>query len=861
MNKMKKSSKTPPALATQLLKLCSHDDGEFHIIATLHDLYSYKHGIEGKRKADLWCWRQVLWSIPKNYYRILVWRLLMIKNYLKIAFRNVRKYKGYSFINVLGLTIGMTCCMFILLWVQDEFSYDRFHKKAKNIYRVLTKTQRADGSSYLWTGTPGLLASTLQAEVPEVEKGVHIVPDLRCRIRYDDKKFYKICCATESTFFDIFSFPFIQGNAQTALESPGSIVLTETAATKYFGNDNPLGKNLNLNFWIDHHLKVTGVIKDVPHNSHLQFDCLIHFSVLKAVGWDVDVWGGTNYQSYILLDSNTEYMDVENKTKYIYKQRDTTSKATIQLEPILRMHLHNPNGGGLITYIAIFTTLAILILLIACINFMNLSTARASTKAKEVGVRKVFGVNRLQLRLQFLGESIFMAYLALILAIIFARLFLPYFNNIAGKQLTMNFSIFSLIGFIMIALITGIISGIYPAAYLSSFQPQKILKGTIPSSKKTPFLRKGLVVFQFTVSIFLIISATIIFKQLEYIRKKDLGFDKEHVLYLETIPVHGGNYETFKRELLQNPNVVALAMANSSFLGMNSSTTAVRWEGMPDNHEQRMLINSVDFDYKNTLGLKISSGRFFSRDHATDMREGIVVNEEAVNAMGIEDPVGKKFFCPTPAGSVDGTIIGVLKNFHVSPLHSPIEPLAMVIVPRWYNRLYIRIRPDNIPRTLAFIEQKTREIAPEYILEYSFLDDRIDNLYKAEIRLGKISQVLTGLSIFISCLGLFGLVAFTSELRTKEIGIRKVLGASVLKIIGLLSRDFLIWVLLANLFAWPSTFYFLNKWLGNFAYRTDLSIWIFILSGLTALSVALLTVIYLTIRAALANPVDSLRYE
>jgi len=858
---MRNKKKNPPLLAVWLMKHIFPDYDQIYLAEDFEEIYRDLLKEKGQIPAWWWCWGQFFISLPRFIVHSVYWRTVMLRNYFKICFRNIFKHKFFSFVNISGLVVGLTCCVLILLWIQDEFSYDRFHENADNICRVLSCSQSPDGSHFLSTGTPGLLAPTLQAEYPEIEKGVRVVPQLHCPLGYEDKKFYENCCATESTFFDVFSFSFVQGDAQSALQSPGSIILTETTARKYFGSENALGKNLTLSFWTRHLLKVTGVIKDVPPHSHLQFDCLIHFSVLRAVGWDVDVWGGTNYQSYVMLSDKKGYKDTENKIKDIYKKQNPKSTATVRLEPITRIHLHNPNGGGPIVYIYIFSTLGIFILLIACVNYMNLSTARASTRAKEVGLRKVVGAKRLQLRSQFLGESIFMASVALILAIILAWLFLPSFNNLAGKQMAMELTGITLIGFIVVALTTGIISGIYPALYLTSFQPQNILKGTLPSRKKTPFLRKGLVVFQFTVSIFLIISALIIFKQLEYIRSKDLGFEKEHVLFLQATVGLDEKYEIFKQELLRNPNVVALSLANSSFLGMNSSTSGVRWEGMPENHRQQMLINSVDFDYLKTLGLEISSGRFFSRDYATDTKEGVVVNEEAVKVMGIKDPVGKKFFCPTPAGNVDGRIIGVLKNFHVSSLHSQIQPLVMVIKPRWYNRFYLRIRPDNVPQTLAFIEQKAREIVPEFIFEYSFLDERIDSLYKAEMRQGEISQILTGLSIFVSCLGLFGLAAFTSERRTKEIGIRKVLGASLPEIIRLLSKEFFTWVIIANVFAWPLAFYFLNKWMQNFAFRVPIGIGIYVLSGVLALVIAMLTVFYQSIKAATANPVDSLRYE
>ena len=859
---MKLNKKNSPPLVSWLMNHMFPAYDQIYLAEDFIEIYQDLLKEKGLIAAWFWCWGQFFVSIPRFISHSVYWRIVMLKNYLKICIRNITKHSFFSFINISGLTIGMTCCVLILLWVQDEFSYDRFHKDADRIFRVLTCSQSPDGSHFLWDGTPGLLAPTLQSEYPEIEQGVRVVPQLTCPLRYEDEKFYEDCCATESSFFDTFSFPFIEGNALSALKSPNSIVLTKTTAQKYFGSQNALGKSLKLNFWgFNEPLKVTGVINDVPSNSHLQFDCLIHFSVLRAVGWDIDAWGGYNNKSYILLRSDTVYKDVENKIQGIYQNYYPESTSTIRLEPITRIRLYNPNGGGLISQVYIFVTLGIFILLIACVNFMNLSTARSSIRAKEVGLRKVIGANRSQLRHQFLGESILIAFMALLFAVVLAWIFLPAFNDLAGKQMAMKLSAFALIGFPLIALATGILSGLYPAIYLSSFQPQRILKGTFSPKRKTSVLRKNLVVFQFTISIFLIITASVVFNQLEYIRSRDLGIDKDHILYLSLSSDLSNNFETFKQELLRNPSVVAMTISNSSFLGLSSSTSGVRWEGMPENHAQQMLIHSVDFDYLKTFGLEATKGRFFSRDHAADAKEGVVLNEAAVKAMGIEDPIGRKFFCPTPAGNIDGKVIGVLKNFHVASLHSPIQPLVMVIVPGWYKDFYIRIRPDNIPETLAFLEEKSREIVPEYILDFSFLDERIESLYKAEARQGKISRILTGLSIFISCLGLFGLVSFSSERRTKEIGIRKVLGASTSAIIRLLSFEFLIWVLIANLFAWPLASYFLNKWLQNFAFRVSVGIEIYVLSGALVLAIAFMTVITQSIRAARANPADSLRYE
>ena len=849
------------AIGYWILSRILSENGHRSLVGDFEEMYSEIVREEGVLRALLWYWMQIIRTLPSYILNTFYWRIDMFKNYMKIALRSIKKHKGFSFINIAGLAVGMACCILILLWIRDELSYERFHVNAENIYRVLSSSQNPDGSLSVGDGTPGLLGPTLEAEYPEIEKAVRTVPQLRCPLKVNDKKFYAECVATESSFFEIFTVPLINGETESALESPGSIVLTEETAIKFFGDEDPLGQTINLNFWHSFDLQVTGVIKDVPQNSHIKFDCLIHFSVLRSVGWDIDAWGGTNNKSYVLLKKDLDFKNVEEKIAGIYQQHYPDRQSTVRLEPITRIHLFNYNGGGAIVYVYIFSTLGIIILLIACINFTNLSTARSSIRAKEVGLRKVVGANIPQLRAQFLGESLLLSLLALIIAVFLSRIFLPAFNDLAGKSLTMNFTALTMIHFFIIALLTGIISGFYPALYLSAFQPHKIIKGTSSSGKKTPLIRKGLVVFQFTVSIFLIITAITLYSQLNFIQDRDLGFEKDQVLVLQTSSDLKNNYEVLKQELLKNPEILTMTMINGSFVGRNSSSSDMRWEGMPENREVKMLIHSVDFDYMNTFDLEMAQGRFFSEELSTDAREGVVLNEAAVQALGIADPIGKTFYCPTPAGDVDGRIIGVVKNYHVSSLHEDISPMVLVIVPDWYTSFYIRMNSDHISRTLSFIEKKTQEIVPEYVFEYHFLDERIDNLYRTEMRQGQISRILTIVSIFISCLGLFGLVSFTTERRTKEIGVRKVLGASVPGIVTILSKEFVKWVLVANIIAWPIAYFTMNRWLQDFAYKTRLTIWTFIFSALFVLLIALLTVSYQSIKAARSNPVDALKYE
>jgi len=774
----------------------------------------------------------------------------------------MRKHKGYSFINIVGLAIGIAACLLLFLWVKDELSYDRYHEKIDRIYRVVSQYE-VDGNINCFAMTPAPLGPALVNEFPEVKKAVRFGKNT-ILVNYKNRCFYEKVFFADPEVFDVFTFPLIKGNPKTALKEPYSIVISEEIRDKYFGEDDPTERIIILGE--KRAYKITGVFKNIPQNSHFRFHILGSF--LDYASSHFDQWGISNYFTYILTAKDFSHNSFREKLpqfveKHKGKESRYVSKNTFLLQPLSRIHLHSNLRGEIepnsdIGTIYIFSVIALFILLIACLNYINLSTARYANRAKEVSLRKVIGAKRSQLIKQFLGESFLFSFIALPLAIALAELFLPLFNSLSGKKLGFNYfdNLFLMLGLFGIILCVGFASGIFPAFYISALQPIKVLKGMLKASSKVSWLRRSLVISQFTISIIFIISTIIIFNQLNYIREKKLGFYKEHIV---NIPIFSKEvlqkYELVKSEFLQNTNVLAVS-ASSFFPGKNIWYQNYWREGAKA--DENLIINwiSVDHNFIETFQLELLEGRNFSKDFVSDVERAYILNESAVKEMGWESPIDKKF------GIIKrGTVIGVVKDFHFKPLHQEIKPVAICIYPEFFTYISVRISPENISHILDFLKKKWQKLIPSQSFEYSFLDDDFDNLYRTEMRLGKIFGIIASLAIFIACLGLFGLVAFTAEQRTKEIGIRKVLGASVYGIVILLSKEFVKWVLIANIIAWPVAYYAMNKWLQDFAYRINMGVWIFILAGALALILALLTVSYQAVKAALSNPVEALRYE
>ena len=790
----------------------------------------------------------------------------MFKNYLITAYRNIKRQKLHSFINISGLAIGMACVILILLWIQYENSFDRFHEFADTIYKVTTIYQEENKVVHSAHTAAPLALALVNKEYPEVLRTVRFSGgggegDL---VGYKNIQFRENLAYADSGFFHVFSFPLKSGNPSTALNERYSAVITEDIAEKYFGDEDPLGKQLQI---YNRDFIVTGIIQNIPSNSRLQFDIIIPFhQFIRSMNWGV-----INYTTYIRIAEHADPDELEEKISGLMeKPPEGTERYEFRLLPIAGIHLfpilsHDQRSFLVLIEVLIFSAVGILILLIACINFVNMATARYSIRAREVGIRKVIGAHRHQLIGQFLGESFILTLLAFILAIVFAELLLPIINSLTG--LALSFSIFNNLSFtlslIFLIIITSILAGGYPAFFLSSFQPISIIRGELVFGKQisSANIRKILFILQFIISVFFIISLIVLHHQLHYMRTKNLGYDKDNLLIL---PIHKDSiqnkYKTYKTEILKHSDIINATA--TSFRPSEYTYSQNTWyEGLPHDRTEGFNWIAVDEDFVNTLGLQIIRGCDFS-DHITgDIQSTYILNEAFVEKIqekrqDWDHPVGKAFRI-----NKTGPVIGVVNDFHVYSLRFPLVPLTLSIYPDGFSNLIIRINPKNIRRAIEFLENKWKEIYPGEVFEYSFLDEDFDSVYNLEIRLGRIFNYITGLALLTACLGLFGLVAFSAERRTKEIGIRKVLGASVWGIVVLISKEFLKWIVIANIIAWPIAYFALNKWLQNFAYRIDIGWWVFVLAGLLALVIALLTVSYQAIKAARANPVDELRYE
>ncbi len=846
---LKTKEKKPPRVAVWLLRHLSDPENALSLIGDVEEDYFDVCAQRGKFKAGCWAWLQVLTSIPSFCKSYVYWSATMIKNYLKIALRVIKKHKGYSFINIAGLAVGIACCVLILLWVQDELSFDTFHENYKELYRTNLNIEGQWTSSSPWA-----LAPILKREYPEVL--------LATRYRFStllithaEKSFYEQSAFVDPDFFEMFTFPMVKGDLKNPFPTLNSVVITERTANKYFGREDPIGKTLTINDRTK--FSVTGVIQDIPSNSTLEFDIL---ASVKIFGEETLNSWALESGSFIMLQKNTSPDLFQEKISGITMEYDkrTNKTVTTHIHPLSRMHLYSLGGGGNITYIFIFSTIAIFILLIACINFINLSTARGSTRAKEVGMRKVVGARRNHVIKQFFGESLLFSFIALAFAVGLVYIFLPGFNNLAQKDINLDLggNLVILLGLVSIILFTGIVSGSYPALFLSAFHPVKVIKGSYSSSSTKPLIRKSLVVIQFTIAIVLIIGTVIIAKQLNFIRNKNLGFNRQHVI---SLPMNTGlreSYESFKNELLQHSSVVHVTSATSHPTQVGN-INPVYWEGRGPEQYEVMRFVACDYDYIKTFEMEIVAGRDFSQDFPTDL-QNYIVNEEAVKFMGLEDPVGKIF----SIWQYEGQILGVVKNFHSRSLHNEIEPLVITLNQTWGpNYVFVRIGPENIPLTLSNLEKIWKKFAPNYPFNYQFLDEVFEQQYRTDQRTSAIFKYFAFLAIFISCLGIFGLAAFTVEQRTKEIGIRKVLGATVSGIVSLISKEFIILLTLANVLAWPIAFFLMEGMLKSYAYRTSISFWIFLLAGALAYVIALLTVSYQAFKAARTNPARALRYE
>ncbi|MFO7923956.1 MAG: ABC transporter permease [Bacteroidales bacterium] len=811
----------------------------------------------------------------------------MFKNYIVTACRNLLRRKGYSFINIAGLAIGIASSIVILLFVQDELSYDRHHDNADNIYRVCMKASM-QGNSFHGPITPAPMAATMRDDFPEVRSAVRFFNfDSSPIIRHGDRSYIENGFVwADSTVFDVFTFNVLKGDPATALNRPNTMVLTESAARKYFGDEEPLGKVVEMGSQRTNY-EVTGIIQDPPSNSHFSFDVMASF--VTHPNSQNQTWFSNNYFTYLLIDEQADVAGLEAKfpamlEKYMGPQLEMVMGVTLEelhesgeewgyyLQPLTSIHLHSDlqyeiQANGSMTTVIVFSLIALFILVIASINFMNLSTARSAGRAKEIGLKKVVGSNRSQLINQFIGESVFLSIISLLVALVLVELFMPAFNNIADKQLALGYfkTWYTIPALLFVGFFVGFMSGSYPAFYLASFEPVKVLKGKLQSGMKSTRLRGGLVVFQFIITMVLIISTLTVYRQMNYINNKDMGMDPENVLVIHraySIPLE--QRETFCQELEGFSGILKTSKAHA-IPGTTFSGNAFRREGTAS-REQHIISNAwVDQDYADVLGLKLIEGRFFSRDFASDSL-AVVLNETAVSHMGYADPIGKRVLQTGAGGSQEApediafTIIGVLKDFHFESLHQTINP--MILSPgQWGSYIIVKLQPGVSNTAIGFITDKWDEFVDDQPLEYSFLIDDLTAEYRTEQRTGLIFSIFAVLAIFIACLGLLGLASFTAEQRTKEIGIRKAMGASVGSVMRLLSKEINLLIIISTLIAWPVAWYFMKNWIENFAYRVDIGIVVFVLASVLTYLIALSTVSFQAYRAARLNPVDTLRDE
>ena len=799
----------------------------------------------------------------------------MLKNYLKVTLRNIKRYKGYAVINAAGLAIGMACCILIVLYIQSELSFDRYHEKADRIY-LLKRHGLYGGKEQTGSSNNALSAIYMKKDFPEVENTVRIgfMPDPA--VKYQDKKFYVgRALYADDSFFDVFTYPMVKGDPSTALNAPFSVVITQEMAAKYFGDEDPLGKSLRFNN--QENFTVTGVIENVPRNSHLLFDMLCSFQTQYSQNPKghpfLDDFISNTFWTYVLLEEGVDPHALEAKfPEFIEKYGSKRLKiigATMEyfLMPLTKIHLYTPLSGertgvGAILYIYIFSLIAVIILVIACINFMNLATARATRRAQEVGMRKVLGAVKGGLVRQFLCESFFYSFFALFLSVGLTELALPAMSSIVGYKLSLDFInmpwLFpALLG---ITLFVGLAAGSYPAFYLSSFQPVRVLKGGIKSGRKNTLFRSVLVVIQFTASVTLIIGTVIIVRQLAYMKNKNPGFNKEQVVVLPFRDKDLRNsLHTIKTELKGQSGIVSVAVS-SDIPGQYPQLNSKHPEGFPRNQPPLMYDLNVDEDFIRTMGMEIVAGRDFSQEFGSDQKSAII-NETAAKEFGWENPVGKRI------GDYSGlkTVIGVVKDYHQLPLTQEIKPLYIRITPQDiynpYRMLSVRIAPGAISRTLDLMETKWNEIYPNHPFDYFFLDESFGEQFQDIERTRKLTSYFAGLAIFIACLGLYGLASFMAEQRTKEIGIRKVVGATTGGIVYLISKDLTKMVVLANAIAWPAAYLLMRSWLSSFPYRINITVLTFLLSGVVVLLIGLATVAYQSIKAGLTDPVRSLKYE
>ena len=790
--------------------------------------------------------------------------------YFKIALRNIHKNPGYTAINIIGLAIGMACSLLLLLWVTHELSYDRFHANADDLYRVVQEVRFSDHTT-TWAVTQGQLGPHLKEDFPEVINYTRFALN-RFLLTHGDKNFDETLVLADGTMFDMFSLPLVSGDPSTALSSPASIVLTEGAVEKYFGSEDPVGKVMVA----DHHYEftVTGVMQQIPDNSIFHYaEFFIPFIYGRELDgrkghFPVDRWNSSSFHTMIQLARGTPAQKFEEKISPYLKNKPTIEKdSRLRLQPFTRIHLFSnyefdvSTGFVDIETIIFFTIVAVFILIIACINFMNLATARATNRAREVGIRKISGALKTDITRQFLGEAVLNAFISLLIALVIIEVMLPVFNQLTDKQLSLtllaNYKI--ILGLLAITLVTGLISGSYPALALASLQPLTVFRGGLQLGPREALLRKILITFTFVFAIAMIICTITLYSQLKYMQTKNLGYQKEDMVVIKIQGDLLREFESVKKELLANADILALTASSGvpGVWGHQFSHSIWQWPGQRPDEEILMRVEFVHDNYFEAFGMKIIKGHNFSINGETDLKKTVILNETAVKALRLQAPIGRQI----SSGHDKFTIVGVVKDYNIRSLHQKIDPLILFYLPSRCRFMFVRIRSQHNDDVIKHIEKIFKKYAPRFLFNYRFMNERLNELYTWERQTGQTMSYFAVLTIIITCVGLFGLSSYTAEQRTKEIGIRKAMGASVLEIVTMLVMEFVRCIVIANIFAWPIAYFVMNDWLEDYAFKISLSLWPFIWAAILALAIGVLTVIYQALKAAEMNPVDALRYE
>jgi len=874
MRQRKKPDSTPPKLAEWLARRLAWPEDQLLIKEDLREEYTDIQLTKGSQAARFWYWKHVLRSIFPFIKYSSYWRIIMFNNYLKVAFRNLQRHKGFSFINIAGLAAGMACFILMMFYVYHEMSFDKFHAKYDRLYRVIRAYPENSNIPFKFIpSTPAPLSPTMVEEFPEVVLGTRI-GDVTGTLNYKNKAFSEVGIFADEFFFDLFSFDVIKGNRETCLSQPYEMVITEKLARKCFGTEEPIGKILSFSKQMDVHttgsqnesydLIITGVMSDVPKNSHLQFDYIISFTSSQENRERLNNWGRSSFYNYVELLPGVPHLGLHDRLAEYTPRFRGRDVARYVLQPLKDLHWQPVSFEfpGVITNdkknIYLFSTIAFFILIIACINYVNLTTARYAQRTKEIGLRKVVGAQKPQLIRQFIGESVLMSFVSSVFAVFLVILTLPSFRFLIDREIQLRWLStpwipLSVVG---IVLFSGLVSGSYPAFLLSSLRPTAILKGKAEKKSRGVVLRNVLVVFQFVISVYLIVGTLVVWQQLRFVRSADIGYDREHVVVMPLRDeLARKNGKVLEEELLRDNRILAASGSEYIPLERNNIQTIQRTNEAGEKVSADAYTCEIGYGLFDVFKVQIVEGRNFSPAFGTDEFEAVLLNQTAINAIGLKDPVGKVI------DTKGLRVIGVVKDYHHSSLHELIDPMIYFLRPEAYSFLSVRIKPEDIPGTIQFLRRTVSKYSPQFAFEYYFQDDYFNEKYRSDQRFGTAFGYASALAIFIACLGVFGLISFLIELRTKEIAIRKVLGATVQSILGRLSKEFILLVAIANILAWPVSYYFMNRWLQNFAFRINISIWTFFIASVLSLAVAILVVSFKSLQAATANPADSLRYE